>query len=299
MRSIVVGTRGSSLALAQTRWVIARLKEEWTDTEFKLQTIPDASKPESSKLKALEDALVAERIDIAVHNLKDLGLKQPDSLEIASIPKRLEARDALVGRAGCKNLLDLAAGARVGVNGAHRLAFLRSIRADLELIEMSGNAEVRLEALGSGQFDAFLIAASDLMRLELRNRIDELINPELILPAAGQGAIALEARGDDDIAIEVAYSIHHHASDDRITAERAFLEGLLPKGTNFMGSHAIGALASITDDGVLTLEGAIAAADGSKMIRATVEGEADEAEDLGFELAEDVLAQGGAELIKG
>lgn len=298
MRSIVVGTRGTSLALAQTRWVIARLKEEWTDTEFKLQTIPDATKP-ASKLKALEDALISERIDIAVHNLKDLGLKQPETLEIASIPKRLEARDALVGRAGCKNLADLPAGARVGVNGAHRLAFLRAYRPELELIELPGDAETRLEALGAGQIDAFLIAANDLIRLELRNRIDELVSPELILPAAGQGAIALSARNDDDIAIEVAYSIHHHASDDRITAERAFLEGLLPKGTNFMGLHAIGALASVSDDGLLTLEGAIAAPDGSKIIRATVEGEADEAEDLGFELAEDVLAQGGAELVKG
>jgi hydroxymethylbilane synthase len=298
MRSIVVGTRGSSLALAQTRWVIARLKEEWIETEFKLQTIPDANKP-ASKLKALEDALIAKRIDIAVHTLKDLALQPPETLEIASIPKRLEARDALVGRAGCKNLASLAAGARLGVNGAHRLAFLRSYRSELELVELAGDVEARLEALGSGQVDAFLLAANDLLRLEFRNRIDELVSPDLILPAPGQGAIALIARNDDDIAIEVAYSIHHHASDDRITAERAFLEGVLPKGAMFMGAHAIGALANITDDGVLTLEGAIAAPDGSKVIRATIEGEAEEAEDLGFELAEDVLAQGGAELVKG
>jgi hydroxymethylbilane synthase len=298
MRSIVVGTRGSSLALAQTRWVIARLKEEWIETEFKLQTIPDANKP-ASKLKALEDALIAKRIDIAVHTLKDLALQPPETLEIASIPKRLEARDALVGRAGCKNLASLAAGARLGVNGAHRLAFLRSYRSELELVELAGDVEARLEALGSGQVDAFVLAANDLLRLEFRNRIDELVSPDLILPAPGQGAIALIARNDDDIAIEVAYSIHHHASDDRITAERAFLEGVLPKGAMFMGAHAIGALANITDDGVLTLEGAIAAPDGSKVIRATIEGEAEEAEDLGFELAEDVLAQGGAELVKG
>jgi hydroxymethylbilane synthase len=298
MRSIVVGTRGSSLALAQTRWVIARLKEEWIETEFKLQTIPDATKP-ASKLKALEDALIAKRIDIAVHTLKDVPLQQPETLEVASIPKRLEARDALVGRASCKSLANLAAGARLGVNGAHRLAFLRSYRPELELIEFAGDVEARLEALGADQFDAFLLAANDLLRLELRNRIDELVSPDLILPAPGQGAIALIARNDDDIAIEVAYSIHHHASDDRITTERAFLEGLLPKGAMFMGTHAIGALASITDDGVLTLEGAIAAPDGSKVIRATIEGEAEEAEDLGFELAEDVLAQGGAELVKG
>ncbi len=297
MRSIVVGTRGSSLALAQTRWVIARLKEEWTETEFKLQTIPDATKP-ASKLKALEDALIAKRVDIVVQTLKDVALQQPETLEVASIPKRLEARDALVGRAGCKNLASLEASARLGVNGAHRLAFLRSFRPELELIELSGDVEARLEALGSGQVDAFLLAANDLLRLEYRNRIDELVSPDLILPAPGQGAIALITRDDDDIATEVAYSIHHHASDDRITAERAFLEGVLPKGTMFMGNHAIGALASISDDGVLTLEGAIAAPDGSKVIRATIEGEAEEAEDLGFELAEDVLAQGGAELMK-
>ena len=131
-----------------------------------------------------------------------------------------------------------------------------------------------------------------MQQLELRHRIDEIIPAEIILPAPAQCAMALEVRVDDDIATEVAYTLQHRPSDDRVTAERAFMAGLKSQ------TGLLGALATLTD-GILSLEGCVAAADGSQVIRASIEGDADEAEDLGLELAQDVLARGGAALLKG
>lgn len=301
MRQIVVGTRGSTLALAQARWVVARLKEEWPETEFKLQPIKTRGDLEDGVLKGergfftgdLEQALIESRIDLAVHSLKDLPTSQPEALEIAAITRRVDPRDALVGRQDFKSLASLPAGAVIGTSSVRRQALIRAYRSDLVLRDLRGNVDSRLEALGRGEYDALVLAAAGLIRLDMRHRIDEFIAPELMLPAPGQGALALETRADDEIVLELAYSLHHRASDDRITAERAFLAGL---GSGCMAP--VGALASVSDDGTLTLEGCVAALDGSKVIRASVEGEANEAEDLGSELAEDVLAQGGAEVLK-
>lgn len=275
--------------------MVSRLKEEWPDNEFRLQTIAGIGAVQGvrgSRVDALRDALLAEKIDIALHHLRDLPVPPAAELELASIPRRLEARDALVGRSGFKSLATLPAGARLGVSSALRRALLRSYRPDLTLLELTGDIDDRLEALGAGEFDAIILPAGDLQQLDLRHRIDEIIASEIILPAPAQGAMALEVRADDDIACEVAYALQHRPSDDRVTAERAFMDGLK--------SHAglVGALATLTD-GILSLEGCVAVADGSQVIRASIEGDADEAEDLGLELAQDLLARGGAALLKG
>ena len=290
-RQIVVGTRGSTVALLEARSVVARLKEEWPETDFRLSTIT-AKGGGLAGSGDLERALTEERINIAVHALEDFPVVQAEGLELASIPRRLEARVALVGRAGCKSLATLPDGATIGLSGALRLALVKNFRPDLIVKMLEGDLDDRLEALVSG-CDAVLISGSDLLRAELRNRIDELIAPDILLPAPGQGAVALEVRSEDSLGLECAYSIHHRVSDDRITAERAFLEGL---GGNLRAP--IGALAVIAEDGTLTLEGCIAAPDGSQVIRASIEGDPDEAEDLGFELADDVLKQGGEAILK-
>jgi hydroxymethylbilane synthase len=290
-RQIVVGTRGSTVALAEARSVVARLKEEWPETDFRLSTIT-AKGGGLAGSDDLERALTEERINIAVHALEEFPVVQAEGLELASIPRRLEARVALVGRAGCKSLATLPDGSTIGLTGALRLALVKNFRPDLIVRILEGDLDDRLEALVSG-CDAVLMSGSDLLRAELRNRIDELIAPDVILPAPGQGAIALEVRSEDSLGLECAYSIHHRVSDDRVTAERAFLEGL---GGNLRAP--IGALAVIGEDGTLTLEGCVAAPDGSQVIRASIEGDPDEAEDLGFELADDVLKQGGEALLK-
>ncbi|GGJ49029.1 hydroxymethylbilane synthase [Deinococcus roseus] len=300
MRQIVVGTRGSALALAQTRQIVARLKEEWPEIEFRIQTITTRGDKEQGALKGdkgfftkeIEEALLASRIDIAVHSLKDLPTENPEGLEIASIPRRVDARDALVGRSGMKSLKDLPQGAVVGTSSTRRKALLKAYRPDLELRDLRGNVDTRLAALGRGEYDAIVLAAAGLIRMDLRNRIDEFLDVGILLPAPGQGALALQTRADDDLVIETAYSINDADTDDRITAERSFLHAI------GMGCMApVGALATI-EKGALKLEGAIAAPDGSTVIRASIEGDPEECEALGEELAEGMLQQGARELVK-
>ncbi|WP_027461482.1 hydroxymethylbilane synthase [Deinococcus murrayi] len=304
MRTVTVGTRGSTLALAQTRWVVARLKEEWPETDFRIQTISTQGDRNRGSLevmaqkgekgfwvKEIEDALLAGRIDIAVHSLKDLPTEQPEGLEVASIPKRVDARDVLVGKEGMKRLAELPQGARVGTSSIRRKAFLRAYRPDLQVVDLRGNIDTRLAALGTGEYDAIVLAAAGLIRTELRHRIDEFIEPDVLLPAPGQGALALETRADDDLTIEVAYAIHDHLTDDRVTAEREFLAGLGAGCMAPVGAHAT------VQGGLLTLEGWVGAVDGSKVIRATSSGDPAECADLGAELAADMLAQGAADLI--
>ncbi|AWN24224.1 hydroxymethylbilane synthase [Deinococcus irradiatisoli] len=305
MRSITVGTRGSTLALAQTRWVVARLKEEWPETEFRIQTIVTKGDRNRGSLenmaargdkgfwvKEIEDALLGGRIDIAVHSLKDLPTQQPEGLEIASIPKRVDARDALVGKEGMKKLADLPPGARIGTSSARRAAFLRAFRPDLQVLELRGNIDTRLAALAGNEYDAIILAAAGLIRIELRNRIDELIDPGVLLPAPGQGALALETRSDDDLGIEVAYAIHDLTTDDRTTAEREFLAGLGAGCVAPVGAHAV------IKNGTLLLEGWVGALDGSKVIQASTQGDPAECADLGAELAQDMLERGARELVE-
>lgn len=296
MRSIAVGTRGSALALAQTRQVVARLKEEWPDTDFRIVTLAtraDRDQDDQGRwVQELEEALLASRIDIAVHGLRDLPTSQPEGLEIASIPKRVDARDALIGREGLKRLAELPAGARVGLSGARRTAFLRALRPDLDLLPLHGNVDSRLAAVSGSDYDAVILAACDLIRLDLRHRIDEFIEPDLLLPAAGQGALALEVRSDDDLANEVAYAINDRPTDDRVTAEREFLAGL---GVGFLAP--VGAHATLKS-GLLTLEGWVAAPDGSQIVKATTQGDAAECAELGAELAQDMLSRGARELLE-
>ena len=304
MRSITVGTRGSALALAQTRWVVSRLKEAWPETEFRLQTITTKGDRDRRKLetlaaagnqgfwvKEIEDALLSSRVDIAVHSLKDLPTAQPEGLEIACIPQRVDARDALVGKEGRKKLAELPQGARVGTSSVRRKSFLKAYRPDLQVTDLRGNIDSRLAALAGDEYDAIVLAAAGLIRAELRNRIDEFIDMSLVLPAPGQGALALETRSDDDLSIEVAYAIHDLATDDRTTAEREFLAGLGAGCMAPVGAHAV------IKGGVLLLEGWVGALDGSKIIQATTQGDPAECADLGAELANDVLERGARELV--
>jgi hydroxymethylbilane synthase len=297
MRVIVVGTRGSTLALTQTRFVVERLKENWPETEFKVKTIKtrgdEGASPKEQNIfvKELEEALLRKEIDIAVHSLKDLPTELPKGLKLASVPKRVDPRDAFLGRTA-KRLEDLPSGAVVGTSSVRRKAQLLAYRPDLLVKELRGNVDTRLSALGNGEFDAIILAAAGLIRLELRNRIDQFLDPEVMLPAPGQGALALEVRLGDDLAEELAYSLHDPLSFARVQAERAFLRGL---GAGCLAP--VGALAQVLEDGTLRLEGVLLSEDGKSYIRAEIEGEPGEAEELGLELAQDVLAQGGRELL--
>ncbi len=297
MRVLVVGTRGSALALAQTRWVVERLKEAWPEAEFKVRTIRTrgdqgaSPREEAIFVKELQEALLAREIDIAVHSLKDLPTETPGGLKLAAIPRRQDPRDAFLGRVH-KRLQDLPKGALVGTSSVRRRAQLLALRPDLEVRPLRGNVDTRLQALAQGEYDGVILAAAGLIRLDLRNRIDQFLEASEFLPAPGQGALALEVRQGDDLAEEVAYALHHPPSWDRVRAERAFLRGL---GAGCLAP--VGALAQVGEDGSLRLEGILLTPDGQAFIRAEIEGEAKEAEELGLELAQDVLDQGGREIL--
>ncbi|MCS7058135.1 MAG: hydroxymethylbilane synthase [Meiothermus sp.] len=292
MRVIVIGARASLLAQAQTRWVMERLKENWPETEFKIRMVQSKNASEAAATEALRQALLRREVDIAVYSLKHLPTQELPGVRLAAVPKRVEPREALVGRSA-KRLEDLPEGAVVGVNSLRRRAQLLAYRPDLTLRDLEGDVDERLTALGAGEYDALIIGAASLLRLELPNRIDQLIDPEVMLPAAGQGALGLEVRQGDDWAEELAYSLNHRPSFARVTAERAFVRAL------GAGDHcAAAALAMLEDDGVLVLEGLVASPDGRELIRAEIEGEAEEAAELGEELAHDLLAEGARELLE-
>ncbi|MER3481979.1 MAG: hydroxymethylbilane synthase [Meiothermus sp.] len=292
MRVIVIGARASLLAQAQTRWVMERLKENWPDAEFKIRTVQAKGPSEINAAKVLQEALERREVDIAVHSLKYLPTAEVVGQRLIAVPKRVEPREALVGRTA-KRLEDLAKGATVGVNTLRRRAQLLAYRPDLNVQNVSGDVDDRLAALGTGDYDALIMGAASLLRLDLRNRIDQLIDPEYLLPAPGQGALGLEVRQGDDWAEELAYSLNHRISFDRTSAERAFLRAL---GAGDECPAA--ALALVESDNTLILQGGICSPDGKELLRAEIEGDAEEAEELGQELAQDLLGEGGKEILE-
>ncbi len=280
MRHIVVGTRNNPSALAAARKLVATLKEEWPETNFRLMGQSNGS--------PLDAALLAKRIDIAIHQLEHMPLEQTDGVDLAAIAKRFEARYAFLGRNQQRSLEGLASGTSLGVTCTQSLAQLQHLRPDLNLVRLEGDEEEQLEAFSSSNLGGLLLSAATLLHLEMRSRIGELVAPELLLPPAGQGGLGLTVRDDDDAARELAYSLQHHPSDDRTTSERAVLEGL-GLGVLQNPELSVGALANISDDGHLRLDACLVK--NGKLTRDHISGKASDSEDLGFSLAEKLLIQ--------
>ncbi len=270
-----LGTRGSALALAQARWVAARL-----GGDVELVTI-NAAGPVDDKsrwVSALERALLADEIDVAVHSAKDVPAELPEGLELVAIPPREDPRDAICG---ATSLATLPTGARVGTSSLRRAAQLRAIREDIEVVEVRGNVDTRLRKLGEGDYDALVLALAGLRRLGLAadGVLDELV------PAAGQGALALEARA--------GWEAPHELSDPDATAcvgaERALTKALGASCNTSVGAHAVRA------GDALELRAWVGSTDGSTWISDRVTGDP---EGLGETVAERLLAAGAQELMR-
>ena len=272
----MLGNRGGALALPQARGVLAELSEGWPDVNIMQKAVRGEG--------GLLEALAVGRINIALQEVASLPPELPEGLMLAAVTKRLEPRAALVGR-GAKSLASLAQGSVVGVKTPRDRAFLRANRKDIEVTMASGDVDANLARLASGEVDALVLASAHLLQLERRERIDAFLDPAVFTPAAGQGSLALVVKEDDDLANDLAYTLQHRPSFDRILAERSFARALLG------ASYALGALASVTSEGDLNLFGAVADMDGDLVIQAEISGEAGEAEELGRELAQDVLEQ--------
>ncbi len=300
MRSLTIGTRGSSLAMCQAQIVQTKLEERFPKQTFTLKRItvradqhPDqplvAMGGEGVFVKELETALMERQIDAAVHSMKDLPLETPKTLRIAAVLEREEPRDALVSRSG-KSLAQLPAGSRIGTSSLRRRSQISHRRQDMELLDIRGNVDTRLRKLDEGRYDAIVVAACGLIRLGLEERITELLDFSQMLPEPGQGALAVECRADQDM-LEILSVLEDPIGRACVDAERAFLHAL--------GGGCrvpIAAFASCKD-GVLDLEGAVIAPDGHEALRGKVSGEMTKPIALGEGLAERLSQQGARELL--
>jgi hydroxymethylbilane synthase len=301
-RKLIVGTRGSRLARQQTESVVAALRGSRADRRFETRAISTSGDRRPQPLweiagegvftKELETALLEQEIDLAVHSLKDLPTTIHHRLTLAAITRREDPRDALVASGG-RTLARLPAGARVGTGSLRRAAQLRLLRPDIEIVPTRGNVDTRIEHMASGEVDAIIVAAAALSRLGLLDRATELIPLEAMLPAPGQGALAVQARQDDEEACGIAATIDDFESRVTTTAERAFLRRL--------GGGCrvpIAAYATVAD-GEFRLEGLVVDTFGKSAFRGEISGEPAEAESLGESLAESLLSEGADDILKG
>jgi hydroxymethylbilane synthase len=276
---VVLGNRTGAPALAQARAVLAELSEGWPDVSISQRTLQSRGGADE-----LLHALQGGRIHIAVQSLDTLPLTLPDGLSVAAVTKRLEPRSALLAR-GAKSLSDVPKGAEVGVPTPRDRAFILAVRRDLKVKVFTGELGDALELLSTQELGALVWPSAPFIQLGQRERVATLLEPQQLPPAPGQGALALIVRDDDDLANDLAYTLQHRPSFDRVCAERAFARQMSSS------AHHVGALASVTADGELHLFGAAARDEGDWMIQGEVVGDASEAEELGRELAQDVLEQ--------
>jgi hydroxymethylbilane synthase len=300
MISIRIGTRASELALAQTAWVKAKINEKYPDGRIEtilIKTSGDRFTETSIRAiggkgiftKEIEDALFRDEIDLAVHSMKDLPTELPPGLTVAIVPKREDPRDVLVSARGT-TLNRLPAGAKLGTGSLRRTAQILHYRQDLSVMPIRGNVDTRLKKLDEGQFDALVMAAAGLKRIGREERITEYISNEICLCAPGQGALGLESREDDPIREGLSF-LHDPASFAEVSAERSFLQRLGGGCHVPVGARAIAASEK------LTLFGVVASPDGSSLYRGETSGGADDAKDLGRELAERLLSRGAQAIL--
>jgi len=300
-RVIIVGSRGSHLALRQTELVLAELSQRFPGRRFQVQEVrttgdrrPDAPLAaiggQGVFVKELETALRGRRVDLAVHSLKDVPSEVGRGLVLAAFTERGDVRDAVVNR-GRQRLAELPAGSRVGTGSLRRAVQVRALRPDLEVTDLRGNVDTRLRKVEEGLVDAAILAAAGLARLGYLERAAELLDTDVMLPAIGQGALTLETRADDAEVIELASALDHRDTRLATAAERAFLARL--GGGCRLPVAALG----VVEGDSLRLRGLIADGEGRRLLRGDLTGRAPDAEALGAALAEQLLAQGAAELI--
>ncbi|HIE53226.1 MAG TPA: hydroxymethylbilane synthase [Armatimonadetes bacterium] len=301
---LIIASRGSRLALAQTEEVAQRLRTLYPGLEVEVRIVKTRGDQirdvplhkvggKGLFTKALEEVLLAGGADLAVHSLKDLPTGLPKGLCLAAVPRRADPRDALIladslaSRAGDFSLACLPPGARVGTSSLRRRAQLRHLRPDLQLEEVRGNVDTRLRKLDEGQYDALILAVAGLERLGWTQRLTWRLPFEVCTPAVGQGALGLETRADDEEVWELLQPLEDAATRAAVRAERTFLQ-TLGGGCRM----PLGAVAQV-ERTALVLTAVVASKDGTRLLRRTAVGPWEEAELLGREMAEELKRSGG------
>lgn len=298
---LTIGTRQSLLALWQSNYIAARLREQYPECEVVLKKIVTKgdrildvplAKIGGKGLftKEIEQELIDGTVDLAVHSLKDMPTVLPEGLCLTAITSRANVGDAFVSNK-YNSFDELPQGAVLGTSSLRRKAQLLAARPDLKIVDLRGNVDTRLRKLDEGQMDAIILAAAGLERLGYGERIKEVIPAKVCLPAVGQGALAIESRDNDAEVREMLAFLNDEATKQATDAERAFL-GLLEGGCQVpIGVHAD------VENGEIRIEAIIAELDGKKILRDTIVGKAANAAELGRELGKKMLAEGGQEIL--
>ena len=293
---IVVGTRGSKLALAQTNWVIDKLKEKYPKVSFEIKIIKtkgdliqnvslDKIGDKGLFVKEIEQQLIDNKIDMAVHSMKDMPSLLPEGLKFASIPKREDARDVLVLKDGYYDINDLPTGAKIATGSKRRKYQLLKHRPDLNIVPIRGNIDTRIKKIIDENLDGVVLAASGLLRAGFEDKISCYIPKDIMIPAPAQGALAIEIRKSSKDIENIIESLKDIETEIQVSAERGFLDGI-----NGSCHLPIGAYCNVDGENI-DLTGLYGDEYGKKLITRTIEGKAYQARELGLELAGLILKE--------
>lgn len=299
MTSLTFATRPSKLARWQTNWVMSALQRAWPGLECRQVVITtqgdrnlDQPLPEIGGkglfTQELEAELLAGKVQAAVHSLKDLPVEDPPGLAVGAIPRRADVRDVLISKDGL-TLDQLPPGTLVGTSSLRRTAQLRAYRPDLRVEPLRGNVDTRIRRALEGQFDAILLAGAGVTRLGLSEHISQWLPLEVMLPAPGQGALAVQCRSGDEQTLNYLAAIDDSQTRQAVLAERVFLAALGGGCSLPVGAYAV------VQDGQIHLQGAAAAVDGSRLVRVQASGQNPQA--VGQQAAQMALAQGAGDFL--
>ena len=301
-KNIIIGSRGSQLALWQANWVKSELERIHRGVEVKIKVITTSGDKiqdvplakiggKGLFVKEIEEALLSKEVDIAVHSMKDVPMMLPEELHISVITKRENPLDALISKNGEK-LADLPIGSFIGTSSLRRSSQLLKYRSDFKIGALRGNVDTRLKKLEDGKYDAILLATAGLNRLGWTNKITEEVSHDILLPAMGQGALGIETHRDDFIAQGMISSLDDKLSHSAVNAERAMV-GALDGGCQVpIGSYAT------VDNNLITLRGLVASLDGKKIYKHIKTGPVDDAINIGHALGVQLLSMGADKVLK-
>ena len=299
--TIRIGTRGSALALWQARTVAGAIRAmagapdiQMVEIKTEGDVITDVPLSQVGGkaffTKEIEAALLSEQIDLAVHSLKDLATRLPDGLEVGAVMRREDPRDVMISRIS-DEFEGLPAGARIGTSSLRRRALVARWRSDVELVDLRGNVPTRIGKLDRGDYDAIILAAAGVKRLDMTDRIGSYLSPEVFPPAVSQGAVAIQIRTGDERVQPWIAPLEHTSTRAATDAERGLLR-TLEGGCQV----PVGALADVEGED-LVLRATVCAVDGSRHVEGTLDGSVEDATDIGVRLAERLLDDGAAEIL--
>jgi len=298
-----IGTRGSQLAMWQANWVKEQLIRKHPDLDVEIRTIKTTGDKildvplakvggKGLFVKEIEEALLDGSVDLAVHSMKDVPTELPEGLAIVALSEREDPRDAVLGR-GSTPILQLPRGARIGTSSLRRQAQLFAARPDFAIEPLRGNINTRLRKLKEGMYDAIILAHAGVKRLGWEKEVTEIIDPDVMLPAIGQGALGIEARLNDEDTLGRIVFLNHEVTSSCVAAERAFLHRLEGGCQVPIAAHAV------REGDKIRLTGLVGSVDGTRIIRDSDQGPASEAVRLGDALAVRILEAGGREILEG